>query len=211
MAKTLLQILTDVNATVDLEASIPTGDELTLRANYANQAIWDAAGVGQLAEFQQEFLIGATGATVSMPANFHELMDDPHVLTSSGIWESYGEIDAQAKYHKSVNDKYCYLLGNPASGYNLIFNGLVSGATLSVIFQRFPSGLATLTDVCELDDPTYVVRKVESYVLYSRGDDRFPTAKSEAATLLQNLYGKEMKTAGGQGRSTKMTFNNPLR
>ena len=102
-------------------------------------------------------------------------------------------------------------MGDPVEGYNLILNSPLSGATLSVIYQRFPSGLLTLTAVCELSDPQYVSRKVESYVLYSRNDERFPIAEQRAEQSLANMMGREMKGAGGQGRDTKMRFNNPLK
>ena len=45
--KTLSDILIEANATLDLDASSPTGTELTTRANYADQAVWDAAATGQ--------------------------------------------------------------------------------------------------------------------------------------------------------------------
>lgn len=51
MSKTLSEILTDVNAFVDLTAELPTGDELTTRVDYANQAVWDASATAQLHEF----------------------------------------------------------------------------------------------------------------------------------------------------------------
>jgi hypothetical protein len=101
-------------------------------------------------------------------------------------------------------------MGNPVDGYNAIFNSLTTGGTLSIIYQRYPSGMATLTDKCELSDPTYVTRKVESYVLYSRGDDRFQVAEARANTSLLNMVGRRSKSSGGQGKDTKSKFTNPL-
>lgn len=210
---TLSQILIDANSTLDLEASQPTGDELTLRKNYANQAVEDAAASGQLNEFKGEHTetLAASGlVTVSLPTNFRELMQDPMVQGSTGSWQPLKEIEVQEKYDYNSSDKYSYVLGNPQGGYYLMVNGVTAGDSLSVIYQRYPSGMPTLTSVCELSDPTYVTRKIESYVLYSRGDERFPIAESRAQQQLQNLMGREMKSSGGQGRSTKMTFNNPL-
>lgn len=211
--RTLGQILTDANSFLDLEATLPSGDELTLRANYANQAVWDASSAGQLSEFKREFVTSATSGgivTIPLPANFREFEQDPKVLVNGG-WIDYPEIDVAEKYDKSSADEYCYVLGNPSEGYFAIFNAMVSGATISMIHQRYPSGMATLSDKCELSDPGYVTRKVESYVLYSRGDERFPTANAESEKRLANMYGRDMKTSGGQGRSTKMTFTNPLK
>ena len=212
MAITLEQILIDANATLDLEASLPTGDELTLRTNYANQAVRDAVVTGQLSEMTQEYVIASsTLATIPLPANFYEFKHDPMVLDSVGNWHPYPEIGPEEKYDYSSGDRYCYVMGNPREGYNAIFNNLISNATLSIILSRFPTGMATLSDKCELSDPTYVVRSIESYVLYSRGDERFPTAKSEKERQLKNMMGRDMKTAGGQVHTTKSNFRNPLR
>ena len=70
--------------------------------------------------------------------------------------------------------------------------------------------MATLTDRCELSDPGYVVNKAESYVLQARGDDRFPYVDAKAEMKLKNMIGRDMKTPGGQYRTVKQTFINPL-
>src|SRR3990167_5009555 len=177
MARTLSQILIDVNSTLDLEAETPTGDELTTRANYANQAVWDASATGQLSEFKLEYLVGiSSNVTVSLPSNFRELQEEPQ-LWSNGVWTDFPAVEVEEKYEKASADYFSYVLGNPAAGYNLILNNPIANATLSIIYQRFPSGLLTLTDVCELSDPQVVARKVESYVLYSRNDESFSPIK----------------------------------
>lgn len=208
--KTLSDILIEANATLDLDASSPTGTELTTRANYADQAVWDAAATGQLSEFKREFLTSAsTLATIPLPSDFHELQEDPQIYISGG-WASWEAIEVEQKFDRSLQDRYCYVMGNPAEGYNLIFNNIVASDQLSIIYQRFPSGLLTLTAVCELSDPQYVVRKIESYVLYSRSDDRFPTAEQRAQTSLSNMVGRGQKGTTGGPRKTGMSFNNPL-
>lgn len=207
--KTLQQLLTDINATIDLEAGLPTGDELATRINYINQAVFDASAIAQLSEFKREYVVSATGATVSLPSNFREVQENPRFLDSSGNWQEYEVIEAEGKYQKNVNDRYVYIMGDPASGYNMYVNSLITGATLSLIYQRYPSGMATYSHVCELSDPQYVVRKVESYVLYSRSDDRFVIAEQRAEKQLANMTGREMKGTTGS-RDTKMKFKHPL-
>lgn len=200
--KTLSQLLIEVNAYADLEAALPTGTELTTRSNYANQAVWDASAIAQFSEFKKVYIVPtSTLASFSLPSNFREFMAPPHVLADNGTWDPYEEINPEDVFTKTSSDKYCYVLGNPSEGYTAVFNNLTANATLSIVFQRFPSGLATLTDVCELSDPQYVVAKVESYVLQSRSDDRFPTVDSEASRRLQNMVGREgKKSAGGENR-----------
>lgn len=203
MARTLSQILIDANAYLDLDATLPTSTELTNRANYANRAVWDASAVAQFSEFKKVYVTPTyTLATISLPSNFREFMAMPHVL-NGGAWDPYEEIAPEDIFTKSSGDKYCYVLGNPSEGYFAYFNNLTANATLSIVFQRFPSGLATLTDVCELSDPSYVTTKIESYVLESRNNDRFPIVKAEANTKLQNMIGREMKTLGGGTNGTK--------
>jgi hypothetical protein len=208
--RTLSQILTDANAVLDLEAAEPTSTELTTRANYANQAVWDAAATGQLSEFDMEYIGLVSCATVALPSDFREAKQNPQLLDTSGSWNEFELIDESEKYNYSTADDYSYVYGNAADGYCMYFNSFITDATLSVIYQRYPSGLATLTDVCELSDPQYVVRKIESYVLYSRADDRFQIAESRAETQLANMMGREMKSASGVSRDTKMKFRHPL-
>lgn len=208
--RTLQDILIAVNSYVDLEASLPTGDELPFRANFANQAVWDAAGTAQLSEFDIVYEVNpATLASIALPTNFREFKSNPRQLVN-GSWVEYEEILPEDRYNHAPAERYVYVLGNPAEGYHAIFNGLTANATLSFTLQRFPSGLLTLTDVCEIADPTYVVSQTESYILQSRGDDRFPYVDSIARTKLLNLVGRDMKTPGGGMRKTPKTFKSPL-
>lgn len=210
MSKTLEQILISVNSVLDLEAQLPTGDELLTRANYANQAVFDASAKAQLPEFKREYLTSTSSlATIPLPSNFRELQDTPRIYTNGG-WEEWEAIEIEQKYDKSSGDRYCYVMGNPSEGYNLIFNNIIPSDQLSVIYQRYPSGLATLTDVCEIADPQAVVRKVESYVMYARSDDRFPTAEARSESQFANMVGRSMKGTKGGARETKMTFKHPL-
>jgi len=205
---TLNEILLDSSSTLDLSASLPVGEELTLRQNYANQAVKDAASNGQFSEFTTEYTLYTTGSTNVPISGFRELELNPMVLSSGG-WTEYPEIDIKDKYTASGN--FCYVTGNPQSGYALQFSDtLTADMTLSVIYQRYPSGMPSLSSICELSEASYVTRKIESYVFYSRGDDKFPTAEARANTVLLNMVGREMKGAGGQSRDTKSKFSNPL-
>lgn len=210
MARTLQDILYDVNSFVDLQFELPTGDELTTRTNYANQAVWEASAMVQLNEFTRIYEVDpGSSSTVTLPLNFREFKNSPR-QNVNGTWVEYPEIDPGEIYNKTSGDRYCYVMGNPASGYVVNFNGLVSGATVSIVHQVYPSGLATLTDKCELSDPQYVVAKVESLVLQARGDDRFPYVDADAKNKLKNMVGRGMKSPGGQYRVAPSGFRNPL-
>lgn len=210
LTKTLNDILIDVNSYVDLEAELPTGDELTTRTNYANQAVWDAFNTAQLNEFTREYQVDpSTNVTISLPTGFSTFKGHPKQKVN-GAWVEFPEILPEEKYDKSDGDKYCYVMGNPSSGYVAIFNGLEASCTLSMMYQSFPSGMATLSDVCEISDPTFVVAQTESYILQARGDERFPFVNSVAQTKLRNLVTKSMRSPGGQMRSPKIGFTSPL-
>jgi hypothetical protein len=205
---TLNQILLDSAATLDLSAALPTGDELTLRENYANQALKDAADTGQFPEFKKLYeLEVTTNLVITMPSGFRELHTNPMALGSGG-WVEFPEINMEEQY--TASGDYCYIDGNPQIGYLAHFSGLLTGQSLSIIYQAFPAGMATLTSICELANATYVTRKIESYVLYSRSDDRFQVAEARANNVLLNATGRAMKGAGGQSQDTKMKFDNPL-
>lgn len=209
MAKTLQDILIQANAYLDLEAESPTGTELTLRTNFADRAVWDAAATGQFKEFKRLYETTVTRsslASISLPSDFREHQETPRIK-HSGAWYEYEEIKPEDKYDKDDDDYYCYVLGTPGD-YTMMVNQPLAG-TLSTIYQRFPSGFATLTDTCELPDPNYVTTKVEAYVLEGRGDERFPLVKAEADKLLLNMTGRQMKMPGG-GKNRTPVPTNPL-
>lgn len=204
---TLDDILTRVNAYLQDDASTPVTAELPTRINFANQSIYDAAAMIRFPQFSKEYVTYATGATVSLPSNFRELEVNPRVLNSSGVWDEYETIQLGEQYSKSSTDKFCYRIGNPAEGYSLIFNNIATLATISVIYQRYPSGMATLTDVCELEDDQYVVAKTASYVLQVFGDERFPMVEQMANVALKNMISRSYKNPGGMSFQTRSTSN----
>jgi len=205
MSKTLSQILTDVNAYIDLEAAEPTGSELVLRSNYANQAIFDASAIAQLPELKATYAVdSSTLASISLPSNFNGLVVAPKQSVNGG-WYEFPQIEPEDRYGMSTSEKYCYILGNPQLGYTAVFNGLAASATISFDYQMTPAGFATLTSVCELSDPTYVTSKVESYILQSRSDDRFPIIEAEAQRKLKNMVGRSMRKPGGGTNTVKKT------
>lgn len=194
---TLSQILTSVNAYVDLEAAEPTGSELTLRTNYANQAVREWASAYQWPELTQVYTYYATAATIPLPTSYREMLDAPRDINGY----AYIQIAPEERQKRDVSEMYSYLTGNKMSGFTMTFNQF-TGGTLSMTFQRYASGFATLTDICEVPDPEYVKMKVASYILQSRSDDRFPTVEAAANTMLQNMIGRRMRPLGGGVNTT---------
>lgn len=201
--KTLSQILTDIGAFIDLDAVVPTGDELVTRVNYVNQAIWDANAVAKLKEFETTLVVTPSLASIPLPANFKDFTRAPQQMDTSGAYREYSLINSQERFNVDSDGYYSYLLGNPASGYTLVMMNFMSGATLSLDYQRFPSGMATLTDMCELSDPQYVVSKACSYILQGRDDARFPIVEAEAQRRLSNMIGENQIKARGSIPTTR--------
>jgi len=203
--KTLSQILVDANSYLDLEAAVPTGDDLSVRSNYAQQAVNEWGAVYNWRQLNEVYYpSAATMASISLPSNFRRFIGAPRNQIAEGVWQEYPEIAPEERYGYESSDHYCYILGNPGTGYTVIFNNLSSNASLSIDYQRYPSGMSTLTDSCEVDDGEYIKMKVISYVLQSRSDDRFPIIDAEAGRMLKNMIGREMiKRPGGYSTTNK--------
>lgn len=194
---TLNEILQRVNTYLQDDADIPVTLELSTRINFVNQAVLDAAAVIAFPQFSQTYETYITGATVSLPSNFRELEANPRFVDSNGRWQEYPVILPQERYARDPDEKYAYKIGNPASGYALVFNNFDANTTISMQFQRYPSGMATLTDKCELENDQYVATKAASYVLQVYGDERFPAVESMANIALQNMIARVYKNPGG--------------
>lgn len=200
MATTLEQILLNSSAYVDLEYSIPTGDDLDVRINYAQRAVDEWASAYKWRQLKTPFYPLTTGATTALPANFRELIG-----ISRQEQVNFPEIQPEDRHSKEDSDNYLYILGNRSEGYNAIVNAFTSGATLSMTYQRYPSNMATLSDICEVPDPDFVTQKVISYVLQSRTDERFPIIEAEAKRLLSNMVGREMIVVpGGENQQRRI-------
>lgn len=195
--KTLSQILIDVNSYIDLTASLPTGDDLSIRINYAQNAVEEWANSYRWRQLKEHTEVFATGATISLPSTFRELISPPRSDSNE-----FPEVQINEIGSFTGSDPYSYIHGNYAEGNTLVINGLPdSGATISYEWQRFPSNMATLSSVCEVPDAGFVKTKVISYILQSRLDERFPTVEAEAQRLLGNMIGKEQVIVPG-GYST---------
>ena len=201
---TLQDVLYSANSFLDLEYGLPTGEELSTRVNFADQSIKDAASIYRFKEFESVFYPStSTLASLTLPTNFRELSGTPMEMDSSGTLKPFPQVRLDEVANNINKDTdFCYLLGNQMEGHTLIFNGLADNATLSIPYQRFPSGLATLSDIIELPDPEYVKQKIISYVLQSRSDDRFQIAEADAQARLQNMVGRQMvQPKGGVNRT----------
>lgn len=204
---TLQEILTDSSAYLDQSTNLPTGDELNTRVNYANQVVKNWASAYKFKERKAKYVFTAsTLATISMPTDFEDMNGNPQELVSGGAYQEHTEIDPKFSYNQ-VDSHFCYLLGDPKAGYSLVFNNLAVGATTSVDYFKKVSVMATLTDVCEVPDGTYVTDGLIAYVLESRGDDRFPTVSARVLSKLQAMIGDNQSGANSATRAPKVNYH----
>lgn len=201
---TLNDILTQVNAYFSLDATAPTGDNYTLLTAYANRAVAEAAALAQLPEFRSQYYATlSTGSSFVLPSNFVDFCGTP-VVYNGGQYVEYPVIEPKDRYSMGESDRYSYVLGNPSEGYALTLNNFVQGSLLYIDYQRNASGFATLTSVCELRDDLYVVRKIESYILQSRLDERAGAVEADANRMLKNMVGRTQMRTGGVNKTPNL-------
>lgn len=64
--------------------------------------------------------------------------------------------------------------------------------------------MATLTDICEVPDPSFVTQRVIGYVLQARNDERFPIVMAEGNRVLRNMITSEqVRLPGGNNTTPK--------
>ena len=204
---TLSNLLRQVGAYVDQEATEPTGSDLTLRINYANRALGDWADAYDWNELTKKTALYASTASttvISLPSNFKKPMSALYHYDATTPTK-YEIIDKNDAYVTDPSKYVCYVDGNTVEGYSLVVpRGLSSGASLLMDIQVFPSSLATLTDVVPMSTPGFIVTQTIAYVLESRSDSRFPLVKSDAQRWLFNMLEAQHAKSLGQDNSIKM-------
>lgn len=205
---TLQEILINSSAYLDQNIDVPTGDDLDTRVNYANMRVREWEKAYKFNELKTKYIFTAsTLASVSMPSNFSEIAGNPQeLLDGNNNWQEHTQVDPSYVYDQT-NDYFCYLLGSKYQGYNMVFNKLSVGATMSVDYFRTAATLATLTDICEVTDCNYVVQGVIASVLQARGDDRFPIVEAKAQQLLSGMIGENQSSANSSTRAPKKSYH----
>lgn len=199
---TLNDILLDSASYLDLDATLPTGTELTTRIRFSAMAVNEWSESAKWRQLKVESTPSlASFASIGI-SNFKKLNGPAMEYLSDGIYQDYQEISPEDRYYKAFDDKYCYVMGGDGQGYSLHINGINVNATLTIPYIRGASVMATLTDVCEVPDPLFVTNRVISYVLQARNDERFPIVVAEGNRLLRNMITNEQIRLPGGSNST---------
>jgi len=205
MAKTLEDILKDISTYVDQADDTPTGEDLAVRTRLVNRRLRTYGESYDWQELRTEYgfiTSQVSQATISLPTNFKKLASPLYYYVSS-VPRVYTEIDPSRSYEADSSDYVFYIMGNEATGFNLIVpNGLPSGASLVMQYQSFPSSVASLSDTISINTPEYLVQGVIADVLEGRADERFQIAQANAGTILANALEKEHTRRSNSGVNT---------
>lgn len=204
MAYTLLGVLNDIAAIIDQDTTLATGSDLTVRVNLINQAQVEWANSYQWKDLRYRFApsVGYSTTSTALPANFKKLMSSviDVTLTSSN---EYVEISPSDALRKLSTDRYVYVRGNLPDNQHLRINpALVSGVSLVLEYQAYPSSLATLQDVLTCPNPQFISNRVLSQLFAARSDPRFPQYKSFADDELAKMIEEESVPSGGADNRT---------
>ena len=198
----LQEILLDSASYLDLDATLPTGTELTTRIRFANLAVKEWSEAYKWKQMKVESTPSLASFASLGIDNFKKLNGFPMEYLSEGIYQAYPEIRPEDRFEKEIDAKYSYVLGSEGTGFSLHLNGIAVGATLTIPYIRSASTMATLTDICEVPDSTFVVDRVISYVLQARNDERFPIVIADGNRLLRNMITEEMLPLSGGVNTT---------
>lgn len=201
---TLNDILLDSSSYLDLDATLPTGTELTTRIRFANMAVDEWSTSAKWRQLKVETTPSlASFASIGL-SNLQYLDGAPMEYLSEGVYQEYPEIAPSDRFSKAVSAHYSYLTGNDASGKALHINGISVNSTLTIPYVRGASAMATLTDMCEVPDSSFVTQRIISYVLQARNDERFPIIMAEGNRILRNMITSEqIRLPGGNNSVPK--------
>lgn len=200
MATLLSSILQSVGSKVDQTTTLPSGDELIVRVDFADQAQNDWADNYTWAILKQPFTpaVANSQASMALPQRFRRFTSrlyDASKTTSN----EYQEVSPDSRFNKLTTDRFFYTGGDDASGrYLVISPALVSGVSLVGEFLSFPSALATTNDSVTCPSSKYMVERTAFYVLEARSDARFPSVEARSETILQNLVEEEVTPKGSE-------------
>lgn len=193
---TVEQIMTQIAATVNQEATPPTAGsaEYLLWLNFVNRSMFEWAEASDWEELRKRFLTSVSGvcqATVSLPLDFRKLAAAPRLHTTSGAvgGEEWPESLPEENGLANSIDKYFNIIGNPSEGYS--FNWfpatLASGASIDISYFSMPTSLASPSTVSPMSDPQYLIDRSIAFILEGRSDPRFQAQETKAREKLLGM------------------------
>lgn len=203
---TLSDLLSSIGAYYDLDTTTPTGDDLTVRTNFINQAQKEWANAYQWSSLRKTYALPITASAVSiaLPADFKNLMS-PVYERSTQL--QYIEINPADQYLKTASDYYVTIGGNNQTGKYININPpIASTASLVFEYQSVPTSLTTLTDVSPCPNDRYLSLRSLAMLLESVSDPRFVNVKDDADRELKSMVEDEAYGSGGMNNEVPNYF-----
>lgn len=204
MAYSVAEIQARIAALVDHDASAPsaTSDDYAHRLKLINLAQSEWAQLYDWKVLYKEYTTltsTATGnVTISMPSDFRKLAGYPRITADGTSTYDFPEISpTERSQYTPTADRFCYILGNPSGGYDLVVNPatsngqLASSASIYVSYYASAQSLCSPVDVSMCPDPEFLVHRATAYLWQSTEDDRFPIAQAEAEKRLARMLERE--------------------
>ena len=172
----------------EVTANISSTD-YSLRQKYINMALleWQEAYDWQALYGEYNVLVStSTGnASVALPTDFRKLASYP-IISNAGSTDAFPETRPQEARQYSDTDKRIEILGNSQDNYTLRIYGvtLSSGASVKIPYYASAQSLASPTNITEVPNPDYLVKRSLAYLLEAREDARFTQMKQEAERIL---------------------------
>lgn len=216
---TVNEIMTQVAATVNQEATAPTdgSSEWSLWLAFINRATNEWAEANDWEELRKVFrpsVSGVSQATVALPGDFKKIASAPklNLLNATDPQEFPEILPEQAGLYQSI-DQYIEVRGNISDGFNMIFHPgtLASGASLSIHYFSTPTALASGTQVPALGDSQYLADRVIGYILEARSDPRFQQQESKAREKLLNMVEQSNLAKYSSYANPNPVMTSPLR
>jgi hypothetical protein len=207
---TLEDILKQASSYTDQEATVPTGTDLTTRITYANRALNEWADYDDQEELTSTypFSIPTSAISLPLPSGFRKPMSPLFVYETSDatLPSVYPLIPRDERFNREQTERFAYIDGNNTDGYTLIVpKGITAGVSTLMDIQSYPTSLLSLTDIPPQKSSEYMVQRIISLVLESRGDDKFPTARAEASIKLASMA--EAQNAKNLGMNNQIPMN----
>lgn len=197
MAWSLQDIQTQIASETDGNATISTtSTDWFNRLAPINRALFDYAETYDWRDLLKVYngLISTStaNASVALPANFRRMEGFPKVAIDA-LKDGLPIVGVADNYKYLETDRFVNLLGNDYTGRTMYVHGatLGSGASVQFTYWAFPTSLASIGQLVECPDPTYVVQRALYYIYKSREDGRFPEAKVEADKIMARMIENE--------------------
>lgn len=178
-----------------VSSNIDTND-YALRLSYMNLALREWAEAYDWQALYKEFngiISTSTGnASVMIPSDFRKLASYPQITYDGANTYPFPETRPQEAAQYSSTDKRIEILGNN-QGYVMRVYGtdLTSGASVKIPYYASVGSLASPTNIPEIPNTDYLVKRTIAYWWETRNDPRFPQMKQEAERILASLIDYE--------------------